>query len=185
MTNLECVLHRLAIMGFKLKCSKLELGKKKIDLLGFQISKSGVEIDPLKQRAASLWKRPVTQKEVLSFVQFCNFMRKFIENFALLAKPLYDLCNAKAFEWSQGCEESFLALRKAVVEAPALRLPDFSKTVYATADYCRDSVAYALLQRENDRSVVCVTIRIESFDHNPEKRVVIAEGRTFRPQDLP
>ena len=148
--NLEDVLHRLAICGMKIKCDKVLLGKKSISILGFVISNQGVQICPLKQRACSLWKQPLTCKQTLSFVQFCNFVRKHIEQFAEIARPLYDLCNASKFEWTESCERSFQALKKAVISAPALRLPDFTKTVYLASDFCKQSIGYCLLQREND-----------------------------------
>ena len=152
MQNLENVFHRLIYCGFKLKCSKTEIGHRKISILGFQISKDGIDVCPIKQRAASLWAKPKTQKECLSFVQFCNYMRRHIEKFSFIAKPLYDMCASASFYWNEECENAFLALKNAVVSAKALRLPDFSKTLYLTSDFCQKACAYALLQRENDTS---------------------------------
>ena len=148
--NLEAVLLRLSFMGFKLKPKKLELAKKKVEMLGFLISAEGIQIGLDKMRAAQLWSRPVSQSETLSFVQFCNFLRKHIEAFALVARPLYDLCNSDKFEWTDECEQSFQRLKQAVVSAPALRLPDFSKQMWVACDWCKVSCGWALLQREND-----------------------------------
>ena len=150
MHNLEAVFHRLAISGFKLKCTKTELGKKKITILGFQISSKGIELDPTKQRAASLWKTPTTQKECISFIQFANFMRRHIEKFSSIAKPLYDMCASKNFYWNQECNDAFELLKKGVVSAKALRLPDFKKVLYLTSDFCQKACAWSLLQREEN-----------------------------------
>ena len=150
MSNLEAVLHRLSFMGFKLKCKKVELAKKQVEMLGFLISAAGIQVGLDKMRAAQLWARPVSQSEVLSFVQFANFLRKHIEAFALVARPLYDLCNSDKFEWTDECEQSFQRLKQAVSSAPVLRLPDFKKQFWVASDWCKVSCAWALLQREND-----------------------------------
>ena len=149
MANLEAVFHRLVFTGFKLKCKKVEIGKRQVDMLGFCISAEGVTLSPIKQKAAALWKCPETSK-VLSFVQFCNFMRKHIENFSLVARPLYEYCNKEKFVWTDKCETSFEALKKAVTSAPALHLLSFDKTMYVTADWLAKAIGYALLQRENE-----------------------------------
>lgn len=48
----------------------------------------------------------------------------------MLAAPLTELLKKEAFNWSQSAEESFEALKKAMMSAPILRLPDFEKTFF-------------------------------------------------------
>ena len=59
------------------------------------------------------------------FVGLCSYFRKFIENFSILAKPLYDLLRKNAaFNFETRELEAFEALKEKLVEAPILSIYD-------------------------------------------------------------
>ena len=49
--------------------------------LGFIISTKGIEVDPEKIQAINNWEEPHTVKGVQSFLGFCNFYRRFIQDY--------------------------------------------------------------------------------------------------------
>lgn len=70
-----------------------------------------------------------------------------MRNFAILARPLTDLLKKGAlFVWTLAHQEAFDALKSALVSAPVLALPDFSKPFQLQTDTCDSSVGAILLQ---------------------------------------
>ena len=64
-------------------------------------------------------------KEVRSFLGLVGYYRRFIENFSKVANPMTELLKKyKKFDWTEGCEVSFQELKKRLVTAPVLCLPD-------------------------------------------------------------
>ena len=57
--------------------------------LGRVVSKAGVEADPDKLSAIREWPKPITKKELLSFVAFCSYYRDFILGFSDVVKSLH------------------------------------------------------------------------------------------------
>jgi len=71
------------------------------------------------------WPVPTKVKQVQAFLGFANFYYRFIENFAKMSKPLFDLTK-KDCTWNWGIEQqnAFEALKKAFTMAPVLRIPN-------------------------------------------------------------
>ena len=68
---------------------------------------------------------PKNAHDVRGFVGLCSYFRKFIENFSILAKPLYDLLRKNAaFNFETRELEAFEALKAKLVEAPILSIYD-------------------------------------------------------------
>ncbi|KAL8146752.1 hypothetical protein AgCh_004479 [Apium graveolens] len=93
--------------------------------LGHVINKEGVLVDPSKIEAVSNWERPTTSTEVRSFIGLAGYYRRFVQDFAKIAAPLTRLTRqTEKFEWTEKCENSFQELKKRLVTAPVLALPD-------------------------------------------------------------
>ena len=45
----------------------------------------------------------------------------------MIVAPLTNLLKREAFKWSEQSQQAFLTLKRALVQAPVLALPDFSK----------------------------------------------------------
>jgi hypothetical protein len=51
---------------------------------------------------------PTNVKELRSFMGFCGYYRKFIQNFSKLAKCLHKLTEkGRKFEWTNECQSAF------------------------------------------------------------------------------
>ena len=71
---------------------------------------------------------PTTASQVREFLGTARFYRLWIPKFATLAAPLYPLTKEKGeFIWTREHQLVFQTLKKALLQAPALALPDVSK----------------------------------------------------------
>ena len=56
-----------------------------IPYLGMIISKDQVKMDPEKIETVASWKEPLNKKELQSFLGFCNYYHRFIQNYSHIA----------------------------------------------------------------------------------------------------
>ena len=89
--RLEAVFKRLADAGLKLKPSKCSFFQDKTGYLGYVISSNGVETDPSKIEAVTQWRIPMNVEHIRRFLGLTNYYRRFVKNYAKIAKPLTDL----------------------------------------------------------------------------------------------
>ena len=138
--NLEQVFKRLMNAGLKLKAKKCCLCAKEVLFLGHVISETGIATDPEKINVVKNWPTPSNVSELRSFLGLCGYYRRYIKNFASIAKCLHSLTEkGKPFVWSSKCQESFELLKKHLVSAPILAHPDFTKDFILDTDASNDS----------------------------------------------
>ena len=67
---------------------------------------------------------PTSPKQVRAFLGLVGYYRKFIKNFAKIAKPLTLLTRQQVkFEWTPNHQTAFEHLKNAIVQAPILHYP--------------------------------------------------------------
>jgi NTP pyrophosphatase (non-canonical NTP hydrolase) len=81
-------------------------------------------------------KAPTNPTKVRAFLGLAGYYRKFVEGFSSIAHPLTQLLKKdKKFEWTKKCEQSFQELKKRLMSAPILTMPDITKSfdIYCNA----------------------------------------------------
>jgi hypothetical protein len=91
MELMRLVPQRFKEEGLKLRLKKYFFGLHEMECLGYKVSNSENYVSTKKVEAVADWPLPTTQKEIRSFVHFCNFYAKFIHHFSGLTAPLMDL----------------------------------------------------------------------------------------------
>nr|AAN04956.1 Putative polyprotein [Oryza sativa Japonica Group] len=87
-----------------------------------------VAVNPANMESVTKWTPPRTVTQVRSFLGLAGYYRRFIENFSKIAKPMTQLLKKEEkFIWSAGCNRSFEELKRRLVSAPVLILPDQTK----------------------------------------------------------
>ena len=133
--NLQVVFHRLHQAGLKLKPVKCAFFQQEVQYLGHLISPREVMPDPSKIEKVAAWPTPTSIKAVQQFLGFANYYRRFIKDFAQIAKPLHRLTErGSAFSWPDDCKESFEELQKQLSSALLLIFPDFRKPFILDTD---------------------------------------------------
>ena len=76
--------------------------------------------DPQKV-AVVKWPVPASVAKISSFLGLCPYYRRFVQDFANVAAPLYLLTRKGTYLlWDQACQAAFDGLKKAIGEAPVL-----------------------------------------------------------------
>jgi len=148
MEHLEIVLDRITEYNLKIKISKCHFFQSEIELLGHLVSAEGVKVDPKKIEKIQKIPVPTTVTEVRSFLGLAGYYRRFIYNFAGIAKPLHAATSVKKkFAWNEEMDESFRGLKKAMTSPPVLAYLDFEKPFIVETDASKVGVSAVLTQK--------------------------------------
>ena len=103
--------------------------------------------------------------DIRSFLGLAGYYRRFIENFSKIAKPMTELLKKEnKFLWTEACEASFQELKKRLVTAPVLCLPDIQRDFQVYCDASRQGLGSVLIQ---DGKVVSYASRkLKNHEHN-------------------
>ena len=146
--NLEKVLIILLKKQWRVKLSKCDFAKQEIAYLGHVISDKGVYTDASKIATVKNSPVPADVKQVRGFLGLTGYYRKFIKNYGLISRPLTDLLKKETiFVWTPATELAFQTLKEALVNAPVLALPDFSKQFVVETDACDVGIGAVLMQQ--------------------------------------
>ena len=119
---------------------------KEVGFLGHVISGEGIAVDPTKVESVTNWQSPTSVKEIRSFLGLAGYYRRFIENFSKIAKPMTELLKKETkYIWTEDCEASFQELKKRLVTAPVLILPDIHKDYQVYCDASRQGIGGVLM----------------------------------------
>ncbi len=118
-----------------MKPSKCNLCLKEVEFLGHVVGAEGVQTDPKKTEKVATWPVTTSKREVQQFLGLANYYRRFVKNFAMVAKPLHHLTEKTAkFEWTEQAKRAFEELRFRLVTAPVLAFPDYTKPFILDTD---------------------------------------------------
>lgn len=145
--HLRLVLEKLKEYQLYAKFSKCDFWLKEVQFLGHIVNAQGVAVDPANVESVTKWTPPRTVTQVRSFLGLAGYYRRFIENFSKIAKPMTQLLKKEEkFIWSAECNRSFEELKRQLVSAPVLILPDQTKDFQVYCDASRQGLRCVLMQ---------------------------------------
>ena len=145
--NIRDVFKRVRGEGLKLKPSKCVFFREKVFYLEHEVSRKGVATDPRKIDQVASWPIPQSVKDVQKFLGLASYYRRFVRDFATIAKPLRLLTEkTAAFEWTHECQEAFAELCRKLWTSPVLVFPDFTKPFLLDTDASNTGIGGVLSQ---------------------------------------
>ncbi len=153
--NLTQVFSRLRDAGLCLKPAKCHLAKMEVEYLGHVVSHKGVAADPKKVDAVQNYPLPKDVNQLRSFLGLASYYRRFIPNFASVARNLHMLTRkGVTFDWTPECQSAFDKLKKLLTGAPLLAYPDFSQHFLLETDASISGLGAVLAQHNKDDNLV-------------------------------
>ena len=181
---IEGVIQKLAEVELKLKPSKCEFFKSRINYLGHVVSADRIECDPKKIEAVKNWPIPETVTDVQSFLGFTNHYRSLIEGYAKIAKSLNQLVSGentshkkKKVEWTKECQLAFDRLKEKCMQTPILAYADYKRPFIVHTDASESGLGAILYQK--DEAGLKRVIAYASRTLNPSERKYLAHKLEF------
>lgn len=167
--DLEAVFDRLEMFNLRINREKSFFARESVKFLGHVIVPGGIQADPEKTAAIANMAIPHNVKHLKSFLQTSSWFRRFIPNYAEVAKPLTDLLKKDCvWMWTPRQQEAFDNIRQLLVSPPILRQADETKPFILRTDssgYCLGAV---LMQgeKQDERPVEYASRLLISAERN-------------------
>ncbi|KAJ8566168.1 hypothetical protein ON010_g6957 [Phytophthora cinnamomi] len=147
--HLRAVLECMRTNKLYANSDKCIFGAEEIPFLGCFIGKQDLRADPVKVKAIVDWPVPMNQKDLRKWLGLANYLHKYSENYAEMARPLYTLLKKDTdWRWDAEHQEAFEAIKASLFHAPILVLPDPARPFSVVCDASDFAIGCALLQAD-------------------------------------
>ncbi|GFY09437.1 retrovirus-related Pol polyprotein from transposon 297 [Trichonephila clavipes] len=110
-------------------------------------------------------KPPKNDREVSKFLGMAGWYQKFIQNYADICEPLYRLKKKGAkFNWSTEAKDSFNKVKRSLIEAQVLRLPNFQEQFNLFTD--ASGVGIGAVLNQNQRPIAFASRTLNKAKRN-------------------
>ena len=152
--HIETLLQSLREHKLVVKLTKCKFAQKEVKFLGHILTHNQMRPNPEAVETIMKWERPAPgsnkKKALRGFLGMVGWYRKFICEFAKVAKPLFHLLKDDVeWEWTDECQKSFTTLRDAIAKGPVLAIADPGKRYVLHTDASEFALG-AILQQEDD-----------------------------------
>lgn len=167
-TDMETVFKTLEEANMKIQLDKSEFLKKEVEFLGFIVSQNGIKTNQKKVQAVKDFPIPKNLKELRSFLGMSGYYRRFIRDYAKIAKPLTALLRGEDGRSSKTVSknviikldkeaiDAFNKIKKTLIsDEIILSFPNFEKDFELTTDASNFSLGAVLSQ--NDRPITFIS----------------------------
>jgi len=129
------VIKRLEENDLYVKPEKCKWKVREVEFLGVVIGPEGIKMEKVKVREVLEWPTPKCVKDVQNFLGLVNYYCRFIQGFASIVRPLYDMVKKdRKWKWMEKQEEAFEELKKRFMQEPVLAALDLDKKMRMEVD---------------------------------------------------
>ena len=111
------------------KLNKCFFNKNWVKYLDFIVTTDEIIMNSSRIETITSWSTSKTIKKIQSFFEFCNFYRKFIEDYSNIAKTLTNATTNIKFNWTDEKQISFQNLQQAFIKILFLKHFDSEKQI--------------------------------------------------------
>jgi len=131
----EKILRRLEKNDLYIKPEKYMWKARKIGFLGVVIGPNGIEMEVEKVDGVLNWPQPKNVKDIRKFLGLANYYRRFIKDFARIARPMNVLTwKDEKWWWEEAQQKVFKELKRIFTSKLVLVAPDLDKEFRVEAD---------------------------------------------------
>lgn len=171
--NLEKIFQTCRAYNLKINPEKCQFFRHEVTYIGHKCTNRGIMPDTTKLSAVKDYPVPKSKDSAKRFVAFANYYRRFIQNFATLAKPINHLTKKTSeFIWTDECQQSFDKLKSSLSSPPILGYPDFTRQFVVTVDASMKGCG-AILSQIHDGNDVPVAYASKAFSPAESKKAPI------------
>nr|GEW73402.1 putative mitochondrial protein [Tanacetum cinerariifolium] len=156
--HLELVLQVMQDNTLFAKKSRCSFAVTQVEYLRHKTSTQGVSTDPSKIKAMLKWPTPTTIKQLKGFLGLTGYYRRFMKNYASISQPHTTLLKKNAFKWIDAAKLANNYLKKAMMEAPMLTLPNFDQEFFVETDASGTGIEVVLCQNGNPIAYLSKTL---------------------------
>lgn len=182
--NLKIIFETLRRANFKIQPDKSEFLKDSVEFLGFIVSADGLKPNIKKIEAIKKYPEPTNLKELRAFLGLSGYYRRFVKNYAKIAKPLTNLLrgeecdhkvkitrhNSKSFavKLDDEAKKSFELLKQILTSNDVLAFPDFEKHFILTTDASDKALGAVLSQKfeDGERPITFISRTLSKTEEN-------------------
>ncbi|XP_055920305.1 uncharacterized protein LOC129951950 [Eupeodes corollae] len=152
--HLRTLFQRLEEYGLRIKTSKCIFGASKLQFLGFDISKEGIQPSQSRVEAITNFPEPTSIKSAQRFVGMVNYYHRFIPHLARILAPIYNHLSSlekdkkRKFTWPAECQEVFSKAKSELAKVTLLNHPRENAKLSITTDASNTDIG-AVLQQQN------------------------------------
>jgi hypothetical protein len=129
------VLERLQKANFRANVRKCYFGESKIDYLGYEITRDGIQPEPKKVEAILKLRPPKTKCQLRHFLGMINYYRDMWQNRSHMLTPLTGLVSPLVkYKWVEEQQKMFDEIKQKVSKETLLAFPDFEKEFHVYTD---------------------------------------------------
>jgi len=166
------VIKRLEENDLYVKPEKCKWKVREVEFLGVVIGPEGIKMEKEKVKGVLKWPTPKCVKDIQKFLGLANYYHRFIEGFAMVARPLHDLVKKdKKWEWTEKEEKAFRELKERFTKEPVLAAPDIDKKMRMEVDASDYATGGVLLMECEDglwRPVAFLSKLLNEMEKNYE-----------------
>ena len=158
--DLDMVFTTLGKAGMTLNFKKSVFAQQQLVYLGFLVNHEGLRPNPRKAEAVQAIPVPKNVGDLRTFLGMTSYFRRFILNYARVAKPLNELVRKGSGQrkdpssieshWKDEHQQAFEKLKAALVSDTMLIFPDLAKEFVLECDASDGALGAVLLQKDNE-----------------------------------
>ena len=139
---------------------------RKIRFLGVVIGPNGIKMEKEKVDGVLSWPEPKNVKDIRKFLDLINYYRRFIKDFAQVARPINTLTRKDVkWQWEEEQQKAFDKLKEIFTTRPVLAAPDLDKEFRVEADASNYTTGGVLLMKCSDKLWRPVTFLSKSLSN--------------------